>query len=84
MHFTARMMIINSLCETFVSGGVFTLFHCSIPRVRNPGNHHTRDSLKGLFCVHFSIKPSQLSQLSLSLSLSLDCEFPMFRCLYHY
>jgi hypothetical protein len=62
-----------SLCETFVSGGFFTLFHCSIPRARNPGNHHTRESLKGLFCVHFSLYQtlSTLSTLSLSLSLAI-------------
>ena len=68
-----------SLCETFVSGGFFTLFHCSIPRARNPGNHHTRGSLKGFLCVHFSLYQtlSTLSTLSLSLSLSLsrNCEF---------
>ncbi len=61
-----------SLCETFVSGGFFTLFHCSIPRARNPCNHHTRESLKGLCCVNFSLYQtlSTLSTLSLSLSLS--------------
>ena len=53
-----------ALSETFVSGGVFTLFLCSIPRVRNHGNHHTRESLKGFFCAH------QTFSLSLSLSLS--------------
>ena len=62
-----------SLCETFVSGGFFTLFHCSIPRVRNPGNHHTRESLKGFLCVHFSpLQRCQLSQLSLYLSFFLS------------
>jgi hypothetical protein len=50
-----RLNVITTfiLCETFVSGGVFTMFHCSIPRARNPGNFHTRESLKGFFCVHF-------------------------------
>jgi hypothetical protein len=64
------------LFETFVSGGFFTLFHCqsSIPRARNPGNHHTRESLKGFLCVHFSLYQtlSTLPTLSLSLVLSLS------------
>ena len=59
------------LCETFVSGGVFTLFHCSIPRVRNPGNHHTRESLKGFFLCAFLSSPT-LSTLSFFLSFSLS------------
>jgi hypothetical protein len=52
-------------------GGGFTMFHCSIPRVRNPGNHHTRESLRGFLCVHFSLYQT-LSILSLSLSFSLS------------
>ncbi len=52
---------VYSLCETFVSGGVFTLFHYSIPRARNPGNHHTRESLNGLFlCAFLSGQGSQI------------------------
>ena len=54
-------------------GGVFTLFHCSIPRARNHGNHHTRESLKGFFCVH------QTFSLSLSLSLSLAIAIVSFQ-----
>ena len=34
-----------SLCETFVSGGFFTLFHCSIPHARNPGQIITPENL---------------------------------------
>ena len=54
------------LCQTYglwSDFGFFTLFHCSIPRARNPGNHHTRESLKGFFCAHFSLYQT-LSQLS--------------------
>jgi hypothetical protein len=58
-----------SLCETFVSGGSFTLFHCSIPRVRNPGNHHTRESLKRVSLCALLSSPT-LSTLSLFLSFS--------------
>ncbi len=47
------------------------MFHCSIPRVRNPGNHHTRESLKGFLLCALVSSPT-LSTLSLFLSFSLS------------
>ena len=70
--------------QTFVSGGVFTLFHCSLPRGRNPGNHHTRESLKGVsLCALLSpLTLSTLPTLSLSFfpSLSLSHAIVSFKC----
>jgi len=55
------------LSETFVSGGFFTLFHCSIPRLRNHGNHHIKEFLKRVLFVRIKV--------SLSLSLFLSQAF---------
>jgi len=61
-------------------GGFFALFHCSIPRARNHGNHHIREFLKGSFFVRIKVFLS-LSSFSLKL-LQMQVWVLRFRCLY--
>ena len=65
-----------SLCETFVSGGVFTLFHCSIPRATLFGQNFR--FVLGLFCpVERGVLA--LSTMSRPVSLSVSTRIHIVR-----
>jgi hypothetical protein len=39
----SNFFLFTSLYQTFVLGGLITLFHCSIPLARFASYHHTRE-----------------------------------------
>ena len=61
----------------FFEGGVITLFHCSLPRVRFASYHHTRETLKRV-CLCTLLSPQ------LSTGLSRKTQVFNFRFLRYY